>query len=492
MSKPKSKTKYLLSHWIVIISNTTRRIPIIGYFLNRVTVVERLKGALAKDASDLYQQRQLKQKTHHQRIAQKSAQHQEILQRLRTIQEQYEARTSHGPKSMSNPMVVSKPPLSSQLEAEIIKKCTETYHGTRETCGMVTGSTIDSIIRIFKTYRDFATEKLKVYSPEFIVSPSVHDNFLKVACDFNVRLVTIPLDPKTQTMDLVAVEKMIASNPNIALIVASVPSVATGNIDPVQALSEIALRRQIGLHVDAGGSSLLLAHAADIELVLPPSDFAVSGVTSMTISTNKDGKPDDGPTVLLFRTSEFAQYHPKFDSTWSWSAPNQSHPENEIAKAWASVVYRESSKSAEIARHLLALKDNLVNGMKAIEGIEVMGSPKLGIIAVTSRTLNPHLIVKKMKEKGWPLNYIYNPKGFNLCLTAEDITKFDSQKFLEQLAESVQHVKAHPYEQFMGNVVLYGMLCSKPSTKNFMLDTLEGEYTSPDQTRKTRAAAAVA
>ena len=78
---------------------------------------------------------------------------------------------------------------------------------------------------------------------------SAHPSINK-GCDyFGVKLITVPIDPVTLQTDLKAMERAITSN-TIA-IVGSAPGWPHGVVDDIPAMSKLALRYNIGLHVDA-------------------------------------------------------------------------------------------------------------------------------------------------------------------------------------------------------------------------------------------------
>ena len=81
-----------------------------------------------------------------------------------------------------------------------------------------------------------------------VVSISAHAAVDK-ACDLmNIRLIKVAMDPKTFQVDLHAVESAIS--PNTIMLYGSAPSYPQGVIDPIVQLGRLAVKYQIGLHVD--------------------------------------------------------------------------------------------------------------------------------------------------------------------------------------------------------------------------------------------------
>jgi sphinganine-1-phosphate aldolase len=112
--------------------------------------------------------------------------------------------------------------------------------------------------------------------------------------------------------------------PNTILIYASAPSFPQGIIDPVRALSNIAVQYGIGLHVDCclGGFILPFAryiantsedgrYSADLMekcRQIPVYDFDLEGVTSMSVDTHKYGYTLKGTSVVLYKNRKLRRY----------------------------------------------------------------------------------------------------------------------------------------------------------------------------------------
>ena len=94
------------------------------------------------------------------------------------------------------------------------------------------------------------------------------------------------------------------------LVVGSAPSYPHGAIDPISELSELARERGIGFHTDACLGGFLLPFAERLGHPVPPFDFRLPGVSSMSADTHKYGYAAKGTSVVLYRGDELrhAQY----------------------------------------------------------------------------------------------------------------------------------------------------------------------------------------
>jgi sphinganine-1-phosphate aldolase len=90
--------------------------------------------------------------------------------------------------------------------------------------------------------------------------------------------------------------------------VGSSPNFSVGAIDPIEALSKIALKYNVPLHVDACLGSFLVAFMEQAGFPLPPFDFRVPGVTSISCDTHKYGFSPKGSSVIMYRNASFRKH----------------------------------------------------------------------------------------------------------------------------------------------------------------------------------------
>ena len=165
-------------------------------------------------------------------------------------------------------------------------------------CGSVTSGGSESILLAIKTYRDWARDTKGITEPELVVPVSAHAAFHKAGQYFNIKLQVIPLDDEYRA-DVEAVRKAI--NNNTIALVASAVNFPYGTIDPIVEMAAIAQENGIGLHVDGCLGGFFLPWAEKLGYPVPPFDFRVPGVTSMSCDTHKYGYAPKGSSVVLYR-----------------------------------------------------------------------------------------------------------------------------------------------------------------------------------------------
>jgi glutamate/tyrosine decarboxylase-like PLP-dependent enzyme len=299
-----------------------------------------------------------------------------------------------------------------------------------------------------------------------VVPSSVHAAFDKAAKDYGIRLIKVPVDAKTGMADVKVMARKI--NKNTIALVGSAPNYPTGTIDPIEELSKLALKHDIGLHVDACLGGFLIPFAKKAGLTLPPFDFSLPGVTSISMDPHKYGQTPKGSSVLLLR-KKIGMHQPYvfLDSEIGmYVTPNQagSRCGANILMTWATLASIGEKKYVETTRQILSLREKIQTKLVSIPELRVMGTPKLSVIAFDAPSLNIYQISDKMKEKGWHLNNVQKPAGTHLCLTAKHLAdRRFADKFIRDLKACVAYVKQHPLEKLKGDGAVYATLAKIPS-----------------------------
>ena len=198
--------------------------------------------------------------------------------------------------SQSNPLHADVWPSANKFEAEIVAMTANMLGGAgQDVCGTLSSGGTESILLAMKTYRDWAREKKGITKPEMIVPITAHAAFDKASQYFNIKTIHIPVDENFRA-DVNAAKKAITKN--TVVVVGSAPSFPHGAIDPIAELSEIARQHGIGFHTDACLGGFVLPWAEKLGYPVPPFDFRLPGVTSMSADTHKYGYAAKGSSVV--------------------------------------------------------------------------------------------------------------------------------------------------------------------------------------------------
>lgn len=180
-------------------------------------------------------------------------------------------------------------PSIQKFEREILAMTLAMLNGGDDAVGLVTSGGTESILLAILSYREWGKLKgIGGEQPEVICGDTAHPALCKACFYFGLKLVVTAVDPVTQRIAPDAVRAAIT--PNTVAIYASAPNFPNGRVDPVVELGELAVKHDLGLHVDncLGGFYLSFAQAEGLLEDLH-WDFRVPGVTSISVDVHKYG-----------------------------------------------------------------------------------------------------------------------------------------------------------------------------------------------------------
>ncbi len=305
-----------------------------------------------------------------------------------------------------------------RMESEVIDFGLSLLHAPEGAAGTITSGGTDSITMAVKAARDFARKARGVRGPLNIVLPrSAHPAFDKAAAMMEIEVRRTPLanllaDP--QAMDATA-------DAATVMIVGSAPCFPYGLIDPIAALSDLAIARDLWLHVDAcvGGylAPFVKMNGGDVAMF----DFEAPGVRSISADLHKYGYCAKGASTVFFR-SEALQAFMGFDLN-DWPGGRMvtptlagTRPGGAISAAWAVMnflgVQGYRAKQALVTR----TRERIEAGVTAL-GFTVIGAPQLGIVAFSHPRVNALALWPGMRARGWFTGMTSEPAGLHLMLS---------------------------------------------------------------------------
>ena len=331
-----------------------------------------------------------------------------------------------------------------------------------DVCGTLSSGGTESILLAMKTYRDRALAEKGITKPEMIAPVTAHAAFDKASQYFNIKMIHVPVDENFRA-DVDAAKKAITAN--TIVIVGSAPTFPHGAIDPIEELSELALQHGIGFHTDACLGGFVLPWAEKLGYPVPPFDFRLPGVTSMSADTHKYGYAAKGTSVVLYRNQELRHFQYYTSTEWPgglYFSPTfaGSRPGALSAACWAAMTAIGVEGYLSATKKILETAASIKKGVNEISELHVLGDP-LFVVAFDFDSLNIYKVLDYMSHKKWSLNGLHKPTCVHLCVTLRHTQSGVAERFLADLREAVEHVKAHPEEK--GSMApVYGMAATVP------------------------------
>ena len=332
--------------------------------------------------------------------------------------------------------------------------------GHDEAAGSMTSGGTESILMAVKTARDWARAEKNITEPEMIVPESVHPAFEKAGHYFNVRVLHAPVDASGR-VDVDAMKKMITDK--TIMLVGSAPSYPHGVVDPIADIGALAQENGILCHVDACVGGFMLPFARKLGRDIPPFDFAVPGVTSMSADIHKYGWAAKGASVILYRTRELRRHQFVVYTDWSgglYGSPSfpGTRPGGPIAAAWAVMNYLGEEGYMRLAKKTLDASDAILAAIREMPELRVMGNPAMSVFAFASDVVDIYALGDAMQEKGWHLDRQQRPPTLHMMITPAHETLVG--EIISDLRSCVSTVKRGAAPE--GTAAMYGMLGSLP------------------------------
>jgi sphinganine-1-phosphate aldolase len=394
--------------------------------------------------------------------------------------------------SQTNPLHSDLWPSVVKFESEIVAMTAsmlgggagEKDRGTpQEVCGVVTSGGTESILLAMKAYRDWARAEKGIRRPVMVVPETAHAAFDKAAECFDIKIRHVPVNGRFEA-DVEATTRALSDN--TIVVVGSAPCFPHGTI---KELSEVARSRGIGFHTDACLGGFMLPWAERLGYPVPPFDFRLPGVTSMSADTHKYGYASKGTSVVLYRGLNLRHY--QYFKTTEWPGGVYftptfagSRPGALSAACWAALVANGKDGYTESARRILQTADRVKEGIRTIPGLHILGDP-LWVIAFGSEELDIYEVVENMSGRGWNLNALQNPPSAHLCVTLRHCEPGVAERFVEDLGRAAEMAGSRTPGGDK-KIALYGMATTFPDRRlvskglNLYMDILYSVDTNPE------------
>jgi len=352
-------------------------------------------------------------------------------------------------------------PSATKFEGEIIAMTLDMLGaGTvtdGEPAGLVTTGGTGSILHAMLAYRIAGTAR-GVTRPNVVKAATAHPAFDKACFLLGMEMRSAPIDPETTQVDVAAMSELV-DDQTVALV-GSAGNYPYGTIDDIEAMSDLALDRGIGLHVDGCLGGFILPWGRDLGYDIAPFDFSVPGVTTISADTHKYGYSFKGTSVAAFRDKEMR--NSVFYCLPEWTGGKYNSPGIDgsrsaglLAATWAALVGlgREGYRAYadEIFRTSFAMQD----AVTAHPQLRILGSPTF-CFSFTSDELNIYHLNDHMASLGWRLNGQQYPDAIHMAVTRPQTDPGVLQRWTEDLASAVEYAEAQPADAMALTGAIYG------------------------------------
>jgi sphinganine-1-phosphate aldolase len=336
-------------------------------------------------------------------------------------------------------------PSLGEIQSEVVGWTAGLLHGPEGVAGFLTSGGTESILCAVLAARERGRNERDITAPEMVLAESAHAAFHKAAHLFDIRVRKTPVKADW-TADVEAMAREVG--PNTVLVVGSAPQYPQGVVDPIADIAALAATVGANCHVDACMGGFVLPFAEMLGRQVPPWDFRVEGVHSISADVHKLGYAPKGVSVILHRNKKLRGYQTFVFDGWLggfYASPNLQGTRSGVpmAAAWAVMRHLGVEGYLALTRQTLENADRMRAGVRGIEGLRVLGDGRYHLIAMAADPkgvpIDVFALGDALRARGWFHDRQTPPDSLHSTVSNTNTGVIDH--YLEDLAACVAEVR---------------------------------------------------
>ncbi|KAK5704884.1 Dihydrosphingosine phosphate lyase [Elasticomyces elasticus] len=382
---------------------------------------------------------------------------------------------------VSNPIHPDVFPGVRKMEAEIVAMSLSLFHapaGNEGGAGVTTSGGTESILMAVLAARQKAYHERSVREPEMILPETAHTAFRKAGEYFGIKVHLIDCPASNNyRVHIPSIRRLI--NSNTILLVGSAPNFPHGIVDDITALSRLAVKYALPLHVDCCLGSFVIPFLAKAGFPTPDFDFRVPGVTSISVDTHKYGFAPKGNSVVLYRSKALRRYQYYVCPDWSggvYASPSMagSRPGALIAGCWASLMKMGEDGYLDTCLKIVGARQKIEDAVRGNDSLRrslvVIGKPLVSVVAFKANEkasqeyrVDIYDVADAMSQRGWHLNALQDPPAMHVAVTLPIVAAVDDM--IRDLEAVVEQCRGNASETKGDAAALYGVAGALPDKR---------------------------
>ena len=329
------------------------------------------------------------------------------------------------------------------LQTEVVGFVGDWLQAGDDGAGFMTSGGTESILMAVKAARERGREEFGITEPNIVLPTSAHAAFEKGCYYFGLqsRRVAVGTDWR---VDVGATEAVIDAN--TVLLVGSAPQYPQGVIDPITEIAALAQSRDINCHVDACMGGVTLTYLARLGESVPPWNFAVPGVTSISIDLHKYGYTAKGASVIMHRNKKLRGYQTFVTDNWLGGVYGSSgvlgtKGGGSMAAAWAVMRYLGNDGYMRVTAAARNACLELAAAVGDIPELVLRAEPDATLLAMGAADddqLDVFAVADALWRRGWYVDRQGPPPSLHCTVSVVHDGKIDG--FVRDLRASVDEV----------------------------------------------------
>ena len=332
------------------------------------------------------------------------------------------------------------------IEHEVVDWTARLLHGPDTAAGFLTSGGTESIQCAVLAARERGRAERGIRSGEIVLAESAHAAFHKSAHMYDMPVRKVPVrDDWTADVEAMAA----AVNDDTVLVVGSAPQYPQGVVDDIPAIAALAATVGANCHVDACMGGFVLPFAEQLGRPVPPWDFRVDGVHSISADIHKLGYAPKGVSVILHRTKELRMHQIFLFDGWLgglYASPNLQGTRSgaPMAAAWAVMQHLGREGYLRLVDTVLRNADMIRAAVGEIEGLRVLGQPTFHLLAIAAdpdaeQPLDVFALGEALEARGWHHDRQTPPDSLHATVSNTNTHVID--EYLSDLRECAEQVR---------------------------------------------------
>jgi sphinganine-1-phosphate aldolase len=370
-----------------------------------------------------------------------------------------------------NGLFTFREPPAAKMENEVLDICIDLMNGGDAGRANITSGGTESNFNGLHAMRRWAREtKPQISEPEIVAPYSTHSTVHKTAKYLDLKVITVP-QLEDRSVDIEGIRQAIG--PNTIGIVGSAPNWPYGTVDPIEDFSEMALEKDLWLHVDACVGGYILPFFRELGVEMPLYDFRVAGVRSISADLHKYGYAPKPCSTILWRSQQEQSFHFMPITEWACGLYLSqgfvgSRTLGPVAGIWALMHYWGKEGYVDNAKRILHIKNSIIDACRNIEGLSTWHTHG-PLMMIASDDFDIQLLLGGMEARGWCFLGVQNPPAIHLTL---DVLAEESlQQLLNDLAEVTADIRAGKIDK--EGLLTYGGVGAVDTAPKWLLSALE-------------------
>ena len=331
------------------------------------------------------------------------------------------------------------------IQTDVVGIVADWLNAGSEGAGFMTTGGTESLLMAVKAARERGRKERNITLPNVVLPTSAHAAFEKGCYYFGLesRRVGVGTDWKADVDAMAA-----AIDDNTVLVVGSAPQYPQGVIDPIPGIAALAAERNINCHVDACMGGVTLTYLRRLGHDIPPWNFEVPGVTSISVDLHKYGYTAKGASVIMHRSKQLRAYQTFLTDNWLGGFYGSSgvlgtKSGGAMGAAWAVLHYLSDDGYLRVTAAARHACEQLAAAIEAIPELSLRAQPEATLLAFGAAdpaVLDCFAVADGLWRRGWYLDRQGPPASLHCTVNAVHAGKIDA--FIGDLRASIDEVQA--------------------------------------------------